>query len=474
MDTKLSFLLEHSSDIFCVFDLNGIIITTNASFGYFVGYNVQGINGKNIDDLLHPDDRDKRIELFKTITSQKNISGYLTRIKVKSDDFLNITWALSFNEEDHLVYGTGVYTDRNLNIQNPRHISDKIQHVLANLTEGFFMLDKNWCINAFNPAFREIVSFPDSELYGADFRLLNNLVIADEVIPEFESAFKNNVPSQLQYYDNHYKGWLRLNVYPYKGDLIVFIRDISGIRIPQLILALEKKVLELNISLHYSLAQVTDELLWGIEAIYPEMYCSVLEVDQAQERVYHLAAPRLPVAYCDSINGALIGPKAGSCGTAAYHRKQVIITDIDHSPLWDNYKQFILPYGLKACWSTPVMGSQSTRVLATFAIYYDTIREPTKDELQMIERTVNILRVLIESKRNEEYLADQNKRLQEIASISSHNIRRPVATILGLSNLFDRENLENPINRDIMDHLESASIELDEVIHIIVEKTFRI
>ena len=68
----------------------------------------------------------------------------------------------------------------------------------------------------------------------------------------------------------------------------------------------------------------------------------------------------------------------------------------------------------------------------------------------------------------------QNRRLQDIASISSHNIRRPVATIMGLVSLFDREKLDNPLNKEILDHLETTSIELDEVIHIIVEKTINI
>ena len=89
----------------------------------------------------------------------------------------------------------------------------------------------------------------------------------------------------------------------------------------------------------------------------------------------------------------------------------------------------------------------------------------------MIERTSNILRVLIENKRNQESVKEQNKMLQEIASISSHEIRRPVATILGLVNLFDRNNPDNPMNREIVDHLEITAHELDGVIHTIVEKT---
>ena len=61
--------------------------------------------------------------------------------------------------------------------------------------------------------------------------------------------------------------------------------------------------------------------------------------------------------------------------------------------------------------------------------------------------------------------------LQEIAAISSHEIRRPVATILGLVNLFDRNNPDNPMNREIVDHLDITAQELDGVIHAIVEKT---
>jgi signal transduction histidine kinase len=92
----------------------------------------------------------------------------------------------------------------------------------------------------------------------------------------------------------------------------------------------------------------------------------------------------------------------------------------------------------------------------------------------MIERTINILRVLIENKKSEKRMAEQNKRLQDIAAVSSHEIRRPVATILGLVNLFDRAKLDNPLNKEIIGHLETTSLELDDVIHIIVEKTMNI
>jgi GAF domain-containing protein len=262
-----------------------------------------------------------------------------------------------------------------------------------------------------------------------------------------------------------------MNVYPYDNKLAVFIRDITEIMIQQWVLTLEKKVLELNTASRYTLAQTTNELLMGIEGIFPEMICSVLEVDDAQEKLHNLAAPQLPKAYCDAIENLSVGPHVGSCGTAVFHRKQVIVTDIENDFLWADYAGLAKQFGLKACWSTPVISSKGSKVLAVFGIYYNCVREPNDSELQLIGRTVNILRVLIESKRNEENILDQNNRLHSIANISSHELRRPVATILGLVNLFDRDDMLNPLNKEIIAHLDTSARELDDVIHSIVEKT---
>jgi signal transduction histidine kinase len=149
----------------------------------------------------------------------------------------------------------------------------------------------------------------------------------------------------------------------------------------------------------------------------------------------------------------------------------VIVADIESDPLWADYAELAGKFGLKACWSTPVMNSKGSKVLAAFGIYYTTVREPKEVELQLINRTVNILRVLIESKQYEENILEQNNRLHAIASISSHELRRPVATILGLVSLFDRDDMLNPLNREIITHLDTSALELDDVIHNIVEKT---
>lgn len=471
MDFNLSFLLEQSSDFFCILNRDGTIAKTNLTLQKVLGYSEEELTGQKANTFFHPADMKRRDDLFGNLSANNKITGHENRIKAKDGRYYNVSWSIALNPQDDQVFAIGVKLTDNLNGSGNAHVTGSIEHIIQSFSEGFCIINDKWQITSFNPALQAITGLKSEELQDTNFRELVSLGMTDTMLTELENTFKANASSQVQYFNNYLKRWLRVNIYPYRGEIVVFIRDITNIKTQQLILALEKNVLELNASTTYTLSQTVNRLLKGIEEIYPDMICSVLEIDESQEKIYHMAAPKLPAEYCTAIDGSAIGPKAGSCGTAAYHRSQVIVSDIETNPLWEDYKELMRPYGIKACWSTPIISSNSTRVLATFAVYYTTNREPRPEELRLIERTTNILRVLIENKRVLAHVKDQNRRLQEIASISSHEIRRPVATILGLTNLFDRNEPDNPMNREIINHIDSTARELDSVIHTIVEKT---
>jgi hypothetical protein len=97
----------------------------------------------------------------------------------------------------------------------------------------------------------------------------------------------------------------------------------------------------------------------------------------------HAAGPRLPLAYRAAIDGAEIGPCAGSCGTAAFFGRPIYVSDIANDRLWVDYREYALPHGLRACWSTPIFDDQAV-VIGTFAIYHLMPRSPTPDEVEAI------------------------------------------------------------------------------------------
>jgi PAS domain S-box-containing protein len=166
------------------------------------------------------------------------------------------------------------------------------------------------------------------------------------------------------------------------------------------LLAGEKRLLEI-IARGNSLSAILDALCRLVEELSKDSLCSILLLDPDGTSLWHGAAPSLPKSYTDAIDGASIGPAAGSCGTAAYRREPVIVSDIAQDPLWADYRDLALPYGLRACWSTPVLASDG-RVLGTFAIYSREPRSPTPQQLNIIEQITDLASIAIERKRAEE------------------------------------------------------------------------
>lgn len=173
---------------------------------------------------------------------------------------------------------------------------------------------------------------------------------------------------------------------------------------------LEKIVLEMNSVKDMPLADVLDSYVRGVEAMFPHSKCSLLSVKD--KKMYSLASPSLPLEYVESINGREIGAREGSCGTAAFLKQQVIVSDIVADSRWDTYRHLALPHNLLACWSHPIILDEE--VVATFAIYYDRIAVPGEDELKVIERVASILKVIFENRQNSELVQNVNERYEYV------------------------------------------------------------
>jgi diguanylate cyclase (GGDEF)-like protein len=156
--------------------------------------------------------------------------------------------------------------------------------------------------------------------------------------------------------------------------------------------ALQNTILEM-IATGEPLKPTIDRLCSMVEDMVPDVVCSVLEVD-SEGRLHPLSAPSLPDYYSAALDGVQTGPKVGSCGTAAYTGKPVIVTDIAHDPLWEDYKTLPLPLGLKACWSTPIFSHGD--VIGTFGFYFRDTRGPTDFEVKIVAASTHLTAIALE------------------------------------------------------------------------------
>ena len=119
-----------------------------------------------------------------------------------------------------------------------------------------------------------------------------------------------------------------------------------------------------------------DLVLMVEQPSHGEMLASVLFLSPDRKHLLEGAAPSLPKEYNAAIHGAEIGPRVGSCGTAAHTGEPIIVSDIAASPLWEDFRDIALKHNLRACWSIPIKAADGS-VLGTFANYYREPREPT-------------------------------------------------------------------------------------------------
>jgi DNA-binding CsgD family transcriptional regulator len=143
------------------------------------------------------------------------------------------------------------------------------------------------------------------------------------------------------------------------------------------------------------LESVLGVLVLALEALAAGMLGSVLLLGQ-DGRMRHAAAPSLPRAYLNAIDGLKIGPAVGSCGTAMYTRKTVIVSDIATDPRWSAYREPALQHGLRACWSAPII-SPHGKVLGAFAMYYREPRHPRPQERRLVEVGAQLAAIAIGS-----------------------------------------------------------------------------
>jgi diguanylate cyclase (GGDEF)-like protein/PAS domain S-box-containing protein len=172
------------------------------------------------------------------------------------------------------------------------------------------------------------------------------------------------------------------------------------------------------------LPDVLTSLTRYVEANGDHVMASILLLDRDGLHLRHGAAPSLPDSYCEAIDGAAIGPSVGSCGTAAYRREPVFVSDIATDPLWADFRDLALGAGLRACWSTPIFATDDT-LLGTFALYYAEPRECSAHDVELVGLATHVAGIAIERGRSEEAARASEERYRDLFE----NANEPIATV---------------------------------------------
>ena len=146
------------------------------------------------------------------------------------------------------------------------------------------------------------------------------------------------------------------------------------------------------------LREVLVEILESIERHDPSIKASVLMFDPTSSTLHSSVGPSLPPWYLAAIDGVVIGPNVGTCGSAAWYRRMVITENIAEDPKWTAIRGIAKRAGLAHCWSMPIL-APGGEVLGTLALYGSRPRAPLAEHLTLIQDWAHVAGIAIERHR---------------------------------------------------------------------------
>ena len=348
-----------------------------------------------------------------------------------------------------------------LSFENSRDAILLLESILHQMSDAVIVADKEHHFLIFNRAAERMFGVGPTDTRAESWSRIYGLYLSDEGtrfpaqdLP-LARAIRGEEVEDVEMFVRHDKKpdgvWVRVSGRPLRdaaGELsggMVVCRDISDSKKEDIFRSGQSRVLEM-IAQGATLSEVLASLVTLIEAQSHDMVCSVVELSEDGKHIRHGAAPNLPKIYVQAVNGAPIGPKNGSCGTAMYRGQQVIVTDMLTDPLWEDYRELAKLSGLRACWSTPIF-SGSGQVLGSFAMYYRQPQTPTGSEARLTEVATHIAGIAIEHQRAANELRTREEQLRvtqaelahvarvstmgELAASIAHEVNQPLGAIVG-------------------------------------------
>jgi len=375
------------------YDRERRVIYWNQASTLLYGYSLQEAMGKRLEELIIPPLARK--QMASTI-SQWLLGGPpipAAELQLQRKDGSKV-WVYSShlmlrNSRDQMeLYRVDIDLSEQKQIDGELRASEiRYRELVEQLNDVIFLTDLDGYLTFLNPAWEKLTGYVGYESLGRPLSQFFESPDAPRLTQQMKAVASGQRPimrgefrlltrqGQLRWVD------LQLNSTLPDGSLHGCLRDIHERYQAQHLQQARNAVLD-ELLARKPLRQILLGISLRLQDLNPHMLVSIMLLDDH----YHLhlaAAPDLPEAYRETIDGIEAVLEMGSCGHAARSGELVIAEDLDTHPYWQTVREQTRAAGLRACWSLPFK-DDSDRVLGTFGIYYRRPARPSAADIALV------------------------------------------------------------------------------------------
>jgi PAS domain S-box-containing protein len=312
-----------------------------------------------------------------------------------------------------------------------------------------------------NNAFEKTTGYTSEEVCGRNCNFLQDNDRDQQEIEILKNAIANGLICNVVLRNYKKDGTLFWNdvtiapVHDEAGKLTHFIgvqNDVTDKIKQESLKNKTRKILEL-MALDKSLKTISRKIIETVESYLEDCVASILILDKDRKTLYKLAAPNLPEAFCNLIEGTAIESQLSPCSTAVFLKNEVIISNIATNGRGEDYKKMALKHGLKACWAFPIMSS-THKVLGVVSIYSRFTRNPSPIEKKLLLDMTYLTSIALEAKAKTIVLNENKRELEDNAEKLEEKIlertKEVMATVekLVASNLGLEDQIQETLNAE--------------------------
>ncbi|MDT8397651.1 MAG: PAS domain S-box protein [Pseudomonadales bacterium] len=399
-----------------------VLTAANDAFCEMIACSQEEIGRINFINLTVPQDRPENLVLLEELRSGARDNFLIEkRLQSQAGSLLWVRVSVSGERDENGVlsclYAIVENISERVAVTRQRDmLTTQLNDGLENMSDAFYLLDRDWCMTFVNGSAETLIQRPRSELLGRVIWDEFSSFLNTEMENRYRRAMMEGGADAFEFCSPASGRWFDIRLHATVEGLAVYFREISKRKQQEALSQAQARILEMLV-LGEPLTALLDVVMFSVESLVPTMKASVLLVDESGKYLRHGAAPNLPEAYSQAIDGLAIGPRAGACGTAAHRHELVVVADTETDPLFQDYRELTREYGLRSCWSMPVLDANGD-VLATFALYGSKPSSPDPDDIAIIRQVEHLLRIAIEHV----YLSDSLRDSEEKFKLLADNI----------------------------------------------------
>jgi len=397
---------------------NGIVLAGSDSLQALLGYSAADLQGRSIISLVS--ENKLAWQLLVENHQPTSVSVTMQSAEGKTESVLLVLTPLGDASNPEPVWYVKLNPAPLSELTHSDLFSGRGQYlekVLQTITDGFLVINKNGDVLFCNQSAAQIMRVNSSEeLIGKNiWQRVPELNILKQY-PGYDLVFQQNQPARFKEYFPGYNFWVEISAYPSEDNVVVYFKDVNDVVKFKKIQSLERDVLAMNANPYKELPEVLDFYITSLEKMYNGLVMMLWKVEN--DRLLQWSAKSAPESLTAAFSKVAIQDEQYVFSRAVAEKKRIVADHISANAHLDARAQLLQEAGFVALSASPIILS-SGDVVGVLEVFYTEQLHNLLDEPSTIERTVNLLHVLLENKLAQENIRLSNQRYDLITKATN-------------------------------------------------------